>query len=293
MKGSCQLLRSLYALLSQGALDRRGGGLRHCRSRRGAALMEFLLAFPVYAVLLGGLFLLGEMLLTKVRLQRAERFLLWSTEAFGSAEQGENVRKTAAVKILGTGEDGYGKVLAADPKSMDVYVDKGNYDEKGFYRRSRGVTEMTGGMRDVELVALPGTVKAFLQMQEKTLPPPKEGETRASQGGFVFERALEEVEGEAPRAVSVTLLRLNNNALRSIYYGEPYPWIHANGKILYLLSGSAMTIASDVWPYLEAEMGDSPMSVATEEQYSTPEQVEQDKGGQAYERSNALAPFAE
>ena len=46
---------------------------RHARHRRGSVLMEFIIVFPIYLVLFGGVFMVGDMLVHATRLAVAER----------------------------------------------------------------------------------------------------------------------------------------------------------------------------------------------------------------------------
>lgn len=256
------------------------------RSRRGAAMMEFLLTFPVYAVLMGGLFLFGEMLTAKIRLQRAERFLVWSAEA-GHTEQVGRVRDLAAQMVGAGKERATGRQVTADSEKMDVRLDRGEPDAAGFFRSNRALTEMAGGMRGMELVRLPAVAAAFLAIQENHFPEAEHPGRRLSRGGFGFDR-ITDAEGYA---VSTVLLRSANGAVRqAVYSGEVADWRAQNGKLLYLNtqpSLAILSIAMDVWPYLDTDEG-RPQPLVQD-----PETTEHDQGSRAYERMPALAPYSE
>lgn len=57
---------------------RREGNLFDMRKRRGSVLMEFVIVAPLYFLLLGGMFYVGEFLLNRIRINVGDNFLTWS-----------------------------------------------------------------------------------------------------------------------------------------------------------------------------------------------------------------------
>lgn len=47
------------------------------RSRRGSVLMEFVIVAPIYVFLLGGLFMVGDLVLNRIRMHIGDHFVTW------------------------------------------------------------------------------------------------------------------------------------------------------------------------------------------------------------------------
>lgn len=102
------------------------------RHNRGSVLMEFIIVFPIYLVLFGGVFMVGDMLVKATRLASADRVLAFDIEGTGDAGwkfavNGEAV-KSYMSKVLfpnsqadGDNED---LVLESEAEKLTRYADK-------------------------------------------------------------------------------------------------------------------------------------------------------------------------
>ena len=52
-------------------------GVLRCRSRAGSVLMEFVIVAPLYFVLLGGLFIVGDLAMNRIRVHIGDHFVTW------------------------------------------------------------------------------------------------------------------------------------------------------------------------------------------------------------------------
>ncbi len=246
------------------------------RARRGAAMMEFVLVFPVYALLLGGLFLMGEMLSARLRLIRAERMAVWAAEPGDVARL--QVLEATTKKALWVGEAAGGQVYSEPTMAGAVRFAK--------YPRTNGyVAEVTGGLEGYGLEKLPPTAAAFLRLWEKGFSgAPRTGRT-LSAGGFSFARPVEPDE-DAPgvrHLAGVVLLRPSGDEQRMSYFAGDLDVRRLTGMALYLNPDVLFAVVGDRWPYQTS----TPAATAPP---ALPDPLREEG---AYERNATLEMFTE
>ena len=244
------------------------------RRRRGAAMMEFILVFPVFALLLGGLFLMGEMLSARLRLIRAERMVVWGVEP-GDDEQLTDVwARTKAALWVGKNA---GAQVYSEPKK------EGSVRFADYPRTNGYVAEVTGGLVGYGLEELPALPAAFLRIWEKGfVGAPRKGR-RLSAGGFVFDRPTAPDEGTSEMVpCGAMTLRPSGEALRLAYFGRAYDTRALSGEALYLNQDVLLAVVGDIWP---GHADTAPAAPA-----ALPEQLREEG---AYERDATLDMFAE
>lgn len=246
------------------------------RRRRGAAMMEFILVFPVYALLLGGLFLMGEMLSARLRLIRAERMVTWGAEPGDTNQLAVLEAKTKAA--LWVGKNAGAQVYSEPTMAGSVRFAK-------YPRTNSYVAETTGGLEGYGLEELPALPAAFLRLWEKSFTgAPRTGRTLSS-GGFSFARPTEPDE-DAPGVVHLCgtmLLRPSGDALRMSYFGGDLDVRSLPGETLYLNPEVLFMVVGDIWP--ERKPADP-----TSDPPALPDTL-RDEGN--YERNETLELFTE
>ena len=100
--------------------------------RRGSVLMEFIIVFPIYLVLMGGVFMVGDMLVKATRLASADRVLAFDIE--GTGNRGwpfvvdGNTLKSNLSKVLfpnsQSGGDNEDLVLESNAKKLKRYANR-------------------------------------------------------------------------------------------------------------------------------------------------------------------------
>lgn len=250
-----------------------GQGDRH---RRGAAMMEFILVFPVYALLLGGLFLMGEMLSARLRLIRAERMVTWGAEPGDTNQLAVLEAKTKAA--LWVGKNAGAQVYSEPTMAGSVRFAK-------YPRTNSYVAEVTGGLEGYGLEELPALPAAFLHLWEKSFTGAPRTRRTLSSGKFSFARPTEPDE-DAPGVAHLCgtmLLRPSGEALRISYFGGDVDVRSLSGETLYLNPEVLFMVVGDLWPY-HSSKDPAPAPPAL------PEELREEGG---YERNETLELFTE
>lgn len=89
---------------------RRSQNVPYYKKRRGSVLMEFIIVFPIYLVLFGGVFMIGDMVIKTARLASAERTRAFDIaaddRANSNADAGWNaIRELLFPPVAGDAED--------------------------------------------------------------------------------------------------------------------------------------------------------------------------------------------
>lgn len=258
----------------------------HCRPlhhhRRGAVMMEFLLVLPIFALLFGGICVFGEMLAAKVRLQRAERLLVWNAVHTPAETLVARTRKSLWVE----GEGGAGRRFTLEESGLKPMAAFESTPE--LPRVNRFLAERSGGIESYTLATLPGPTTAMLRLFETT----RQGASQAqplSQAGFTFVRPRD-AQGQT---AAHYLLSPNGSALSAALFPEEDPTLRDSaGFRFYYLQNILLKLLADHWPYLEAE-GAAPTYTQSELPADNENEEELLKDHRLYERNPLLEPYTE
>lgn len=239
-------------------------------------MMEFILVFPVYALLLGGLFLMGEMLSARLRLIRAERMVTWGAEPGDTNQLAVLKAKTKAA--LWVGKNAGAQVYSEPTMAGSVRFAK-------YPRTNSYVAEVTGGLEGYGLEELPALPTAFLHLWEKSFTGAPRTRRTLSSGKFSFARPTEPDE-DAPGVAHLCgtmLLRPSGEALRISYFGGDVDVRSLSGETLYLNPEVLFMVVGDLWPY-HSSKDPAPVPPAL------PEELREEG---SYERNETLELFTE
>jgi len=122
------------------------------RAARGSVLMEFVVVAPLYLVLLGGMFILGELMLERIRMHIGDRYVVWMGGSRFCPTKVVDGKKEVDDEWLGKSlRPLFARSIGGDA-AVDFQVDRGDDDSvqiNGFMSLYMGgVTNMT--------VSLPG-----------------------------------------------------------------------------------------------------------------------------------------
>ena len=131
------------------------------RTKHGSVLMEFIVVAPIYLMLLGGLFALGDLMLNRVRMHIGDRYVTWvGGSRFCPTREDKNGRTYADGKWVGDSLRPVFARSAGGDTAVDFKVnvpDDDSVDVNSFMALHMGsVTNMT--------VSLPGWVTGMMSV---------------------------------------------------------------------------------------------------------------------------------
>lgn len=133
---------------------------RHARHRRGSVLMEFIIVAPLYFVLLGGLFMLADLMVNKMRMHFGDHLVTWVAGSRFCPSQGPN-DEDAATFVNGLVKTMFERSIGGAPGD-DFHVDR----EIGSGMKVNSFMAIDMGCIDSLPIKMPSWARGMFAMQD-------------------------------------------------------------------------------------------------------------------------------